>query len=68
MPLTDDELIRDVFNGTDSTARDLAARLEHANEQLEVLRAALKRVEQATYERDVVAGVRSVLESLNDLY
>jgi hypothetical protein len=42
MPLTDDELIRDVFNGTDTLARELAGRLERTLEEVAAMKGAAK--------------------------
>jgi hypothetical protein len=42
MPLTDDELIRDVFSGTDTLARELAGRLERSLEEVAAMKSAAK--------------------------
>ena len=40
--LTDDELICQVFNGTDPLARDLAGRLERCLDEIEAMKSAAK--------------------------
>jgi hypothetical protein len=64
MRLTNDEAILAAFNGNDSTARDLAGRLEQANERVEQLEAALKLIANAVVKNDLDT-ISDVIENLD---